>query len=94
MKKLLFLFMLASCSKPFEVKDPTKGEYQGTCKILRYDTEGHYIGAAYLISNKETDVNKQLQFIDSCESVGGTYLNDVDSSGMMCYTCNPPTLYK
>jgi hypothetical protein len=90
MKKILTILVVLSfigCEKPIETQEKQKQLYYGTCKIKVLDTEGNYTGTQYLIANETYSVDSQLQFVDSCNTYGGLYVNENDSNGRMCYTC-------
>lgn len=93
MKKLLLIALIFTGCKEAKITENKKDIYFGTCKVKVLDTKGNYIGQQYLIYNEEIDPSLQLEFVDSCNTVGGLYVNENDSSGRMCYTCIPQMFF-
>lgn len=92
MRKLFLIALIFMGCKKMVIEKP-KEIYYGSCKLKIVDTDGNYIGEQYLIYNEDSNIYNQLAFIDSCTSVGGVYVNQNDSNGIMCYTCNPQMFF-
>lgn len=62
-------------------------KYQGTCKILKYNETGHWGGIAVFVASDTLDLNGVDSAVTYCSEVGGTFILNNDSNGVMCYPC-------
>ena len=95
--KLVGLFLLMallgfmlSCEKtPFEIEqyEFEKEIYQGTCKIDILNSGGYPTGTVRMIATDSLNYYDIDSAINNCTTLGGNFILNNDSNGVMCYKC-------
>lgn len=78
--------LLLSCEKT-TINTDWPYKYQGTCKILKYNSSGHWSGIAVFVASDTLDLNGIDSAVTYCSEVGGNFILNNDSNGVMCYPC-------